>query len=88
MNISIHSSALQQDTAPLFSVSASNRAPSDTEAGKQSFSLAHKATDPIAQRKAQAFEKARDIVSRACEGEKKIDAQKEITILYYIIKGD
>ncbi len=41
----------------------------------KSFSLAHAAKDPIAERKAQAFEKARKIVSDAFEGEKKIDAE-------------
>lgn len=42
---------------------------------KKSFSLAHAAKDPIAERKAQAFEKARKIVSDAFEGEQKIDAE-------------
>lgn len=38
-----------------------------------SFSLANKAKNPIAERRAQAFEKARKIVSDAFAGEKKID---------------
>lgn len=42
---------------------------------RKSFSLAHEAKDPIAERKAQAFEKARKIVSDAFKGEKKIDAE-------------
>lgn len=41
----------------------------------KSFSLAHKAKDPIAERKEQAFEKARKIVSDAFAGEQKIDAE-------------
>lgn len=44
-------------------------------ANNKSFSLAHAAKDPIAERKAQAFEKARKIVSDAFKGEKKIDAE-------------
>ncbi len=42
---------------------------------QKSFSLAHEAKNPIAERKAQAFEKARKIVSDAFKGEKKIDAE-------------
>ena len=45
------------------------------EKERKSFSLAHEAKDPIAERKAQAFEKARKIVSDAFKGEKKIDAE-------------
>ena len=41
----------------------------------KSFSLAHKAKDPVAARKEQAFEKARKIVSDAFAGEQKIDAE-------------
>lgn len=47
-----------------------------TKAAK-SFSLAHKAQDPLAERKAHAFEKARKIVSDAFAGEQKIDAQMQ-----------
>ena len=46
-----------------------------TEKERKSFSLAQEAKDPIAERKAQAFEKARKIVSDAFKGEKKIDAE-------------
>ena len=41
----------------------------------KSFSLAHKVKDPVAERKEQAFEKARKIVSDAFAGEQKIDAE-------------
>ena len=43
----------------------------------KSFSLAHKAQDPLVERKAHAFEKARKIVSDAFAGEQKIDAEMQ-----------
>ncbi len=47
----------------------------DEKAGNKSVSLAQKAVNPIAQRKEQAFEKARKIVSDAFDGERQLDAQ-------------
>jgi len=59
--------------------SAQNRAmqnsPVQENGNKKVFSLAHAAKDPIAERKAQAFEKARKIVSDAFKGEQRIDAE-------------
>ena len=55
-------------------------------ANNKSFSLAHAAKDPIAERKAQAFEKARKIVSDAFKGEKKIDAELQVPSLSAMLR--
>ena len=76
MNINFHINANipQSDTGRNISVPGVEK---QQEYGKKagSFSLAHKAQDPIAQRREQAFEKARKIVSDAFAGEQKIDAE-------------
>lgn len=76
MSISINIAAAPQDGAAGMQVSTTGTYANTRDAEKEkSFSLAHKVQDPIAQRKAQAFEKARKIVSDAFAGEQKIDAE-------------
>lgn len=82
MNINLNINAMPQETGGGMYVSTSGARENILNVGKEektgkagSVSLAHKAQDPIAQRKAQAFEKARKIVSDAFAGEKKIDAE-------------
>ncbi len=82
MNINLNINAMPQETGVGMYVSTSGVRENILSVGKEeetgkagSVSLAHKAQDPIAQRKAQAFEKARKIVSDAFAGEKKIDAE-------------
>lgn len=70
MNINLNINASVQKNVPGLQVGA-EQAKEQTK----SFSLAHKAQDPIAERKAQAFEKARKIVSNAFAGEQKIDEE-------------
>jgi len=77
MNIGINMNPLQRNDTSLFHVSTDNRSPLAEGEEKKSFSIAKKAVNPIAERKAQAFEKARKIVSDAFEGEKKIDAEMQ-----------
>lgn len=75
MNISLNMNAnIQPQTGWNVATGSEKEHPGAQEKVK-SFFLAQNAQDPIAQRKAQAFEKARKIVSDAFEGEKKIDAQ-------------
>ncbi len=76
MNLNININANVQETGIGLNVSTGSTRTNASDVGKErSFSLAHKAQDPIVERKAQAFEKARKIVSDAFAGEKKIDAE-------------
>ncbi len=77
MDISVKMNALQHKEGTIFSVSTDKTSKESIQAksGNKAFSLANKEEDPIAQRKAQAFEKARKIVSDAFDGERKIDAE-------------
>lgn len=76
MNTSINVNRHMQQGVGMLNVSTDNVRAEDGKNTK-SFSLAHKAYDPIAERKAQAFEKARKIVSDAFAGEQKIDAEMQ-----------
>ena len=72
MNVNLNAN-IQQVSGGLNVSTQSREAEQAGDKKAKSFSLAHKAQDPIAERKAQAFEKARKIVSDAFAGEKKID---------------
>lgn len=76
MNVNLNVNANIQQVSGGLNVSTQSReAEQAGDKTAKSFSLAHKAQDPIAERKAQAFEKARKIVSDAFAGEKKIDEE-------------
>lgn len=76
MNVNLNVNANIQQVSDGLNVSTQSReAEQAGDKTAKSFSLAHKAQDPIAERKAQAFEKARKIVSDAFAGEKKIDEE-------------
>ncbi len=77
MNVSLNMNTnMQPETGWNVATGSAKEQPGAQEKMK-SFSMAQKAQDPIAERKAQAFEKARKIVSDAFAGEQKIDAQLE-----------
>ncbi|MBQ8527831.1 MAG: hypothetical protein IJ429_05085 [Lachnospiraceae bacterium] len=74
MNLNLNADVQKIGTG--ISVSTDN-ARANTSENPKSFSLAHKVQDPVAERKAQAFEKARKIVSDAFAGEQKIDKEMQ-----------
>lgn len=74
MNVNLNINTKRQQVSGALNVSGINKEKGQAASKTaKSFSLAHQAQDPVAERKAKAFEKARKIVSDAFAGEKKID---------------